>query len=173
MPHLRWQGSERVGQLSGLRLWLDEAALPNTPAPLELGVGGAWPRGPYDAAFTANTLHIMAWEEVARMFERLANVLAPGGPLAVYGPFHRDDRPTSPSNAAFDAWLRAQSAHLGVRDAAAVDALARPHGFALQRGAGDAGAQPAAPVAARRALTPARCRARLDGPALFRRGSLR
>jgi len=133
MPHLRWQCSDRAEQLPGIRLWLDEAALPNTPPPLELDVGGTWPRGPYDAAFSANTLHIMAWEGVARMFERLAGALVPGGLLAVYGPFHRDGRPTSPSNAAFDARLRAQAAHMGVRDAAAVDALARLHGFALQR----------------------------------------
>ena len=37
----------------------------------------------------------------------------------------------SPSNAAFDAWLKQRSAHSGIRDFAEVDELARSIGFAL------------------------------------------
>lgn len=64
LPHLNWQTSERSAELAGLRLWLDEARLPNTPAPLALDVGAAWPSLTVDGVFTANTLHIMSWDEV-------------------------------------------------------------------------------------------------------------
>jgi hypothetical protein len=51
--------------------------------------------------------------------------------LAIYGPFNRHGRYSSDSNAAFDAWLKARGAHMGIRDAEAVDALAAAAGFAL------------------------------------------
>lgn len=41
MPWLVWQCSDRAEYLPGIRAWLDEAGLPNTPAPVELDVG-AW-----------------------------------------------------------------------------------------------------------------------------------
>jgi hypothetical protein len=44
MPWLRWQCSDRAEYLPGIRMWLDEARLVNTPPPLELDVaGGPWP----------------------------------------------------------------------------------------------------------------------------------
>src|SRR5690606_14577228 len=59
MPWLDWQCSEFADKLAGIRLWLDEAALPNTPAPIALDVArGPWPAGGrFDAVFTSNTLH--------------------------------------------------------------------------------------------------------------------
>ncbi|NMF90654.1 DUF938 domain-containing protein, partial [Aromatoleum petrolei] len=38
LPHLIWQSSDRPEYLSGIRLWLHEARLPNTPAPIALDV---------------------------------------------------------------------------------------------------------------------------------------
>lgn len=131
MPQLRWQCSDRAENLAGIRLWLDEAALPNTPPPLQLDVGGAWPAHRYDALFSANTLHIMAWDEVQQLFGRLADVTTVDAKLAIYGPFNYGGRYTSDSNAAFDAWLQARGAHMRIRDAEAVDVLAEAAGFAL------------------------------------------
>jgi cyclopropane fatty-acyl-phospholipid synthase-like methyltransferase len=128
---LDWQCSDRTENLPGIRAWLDEAALPNTPPPLELDVGGPWPHGPFDATFSANTLHIMAWHEVEALFARLPAVMADDARLAIYGPFNYGGRYTSDSNAAFDQWLKARGAHMGIRDAEAVDALAAAAGFAL------------------------------------------
>ena len=51
--------------------------------------------------------------------------------LAIYGPFNVDGKFTSVSNADFDRSLRARAPHMGIRDAAAVDALARASGFDL------------------------------------------
>lgn len=131
LPRLEWQSSDRAEHLPGIRAWLDEAALPNTPAPLELDVGGAWPRGPYDAAFSANTLHIMSWSEVETFFAKLPVVVTPQAKLAIYGPFNIDGRYTSESNAAFDASLKTRAPQMGIRDAGEVDALARAAGFDL------------------------------------------
>lgn len=130
LPHLCWQASDRAEHLPGIRLWLDEAGLANTPAPLELDVAThAWPATRFDAVFSANTLHIMAWTEVECLFTRLPSVLGADGVLALYGPFNRDGRFTSASNAAFDASLKRHSPHMGIRDLEAVDALANGAGL--------------------------------------------
>jgi predicted O-methyltransferase YrrM len=132
LPHLQWQTSELPEQHAGIRLWLEEAALPNVLPPLALDVAqGAWPAGPYDAAFSANTAHIMGWPQVVAMFHGVAAALASGGLFALYGPFHYHGRPTAESNARFDAWLRARDPASGVRDFADLDALARDAGLRL------------------------------------------
>lgn len=131
LPQLAWQCTDVAANLPGVRMWLDEAALPNTPTPIALDVRDGWPAGAWDAVFTANTLHIMGWPEVERLFAALPDATAPGALLAVYGPFNRDGCFTSEGNAAFDASLRAADPARGIRDAEAVDALARAVGFEL------------------------------------------
>ena len=138
MPWLHWQCSDRTEHLPGIRAWLDEAALPNTPAPRELDVADAsWPfaDGGFDAAFSANTLHIMGWPEVEAMFAGLDRALAGDAALAIYGPFNIGGEYTSASNCDFDAWLRARDPASGIRELEAVDALARGIGFALNEDA--------------------------------------
>jgi SAM-dependent methyltransferase len=129
MPWLTWRASDRAENLPGIRAWLEDAALPNTPPPLVLDVTGAWPATRFDAVFSANTLHIMGWDAVEALFRALPAATTAGARLAFYGPFHEHGQPTSESNAAFDASLRARAAHMGVRDREAVDALATAAGF--------------------------------------------
>src|SRR5690606_26820083 len=137
MPWLRWQCSDRTEHLPGIRAWLDDAALANTPPPLELDVASdAWPRagtadGRFDAAFSANTLHIMGWPEVEAFFAGVGRVLGDGGVLVVYGPFNDGGAYTSDSNRDFDGWLKARDPRSGIRDFEAVDALARGVGLRL------------------------------------------
>jgi cyclopropane fatty-acyl-phospholipid synthase-like methyltransferase len=132
MPWLTWQTSDMAESLPGIRLWLEEAALPNVLPPIELDVRGAWPKGPYDAVFSANTLHIMGWPEVQKLFARLDGVMARDAVVAVYGPFNYGGRYTSDSNEAFDGWLKQQySPASGIRDFEAVNALAESIGLAL------------------------------------------
>ncbi|MFN7782764.1 MAG: DUF938 domain-containing protein [Lysobacterales bacterium] len=133
LPHLHWQSSDRVDCLPGLTARIAQAALPNLPAPFELDVARheLWPVLRFDAAYTANTVHIMGWSEVERLFALLGEVLEPKSTLIVYGPFNYGGRFTSESNAAFDAQLRADDPKRGIRDFEAVDALARAQGFAL------------------------------------------
>ncbi|GGY28903.1 hypothetical protein GCM10008098_22660 [Rhodanobacter panaciterrae] len=131
LPQLIWQSSDRAENLPGIRAWLDEAALPNTPAPLEFDVAGTWPTMQFDAVFSANTLHIMAWHEVESLFARLPTITTDDASLIIYGPFNYQGRYSSDSNAAFDQWLQARGAHMAIRDAEAVDALASRAGFNL------------------------------------------
>jgi len=66
LPALQWQPTEAALNLPGLSARLELAAPPNRRAPLLLDVGQSpWPAGPsegirWDAAFSANTLHIMS-----------------------------------------------------------------------------------------------------------------
>jgi cyclopropane fatty-acyl-phospholipid synthase-like methyltransferase len=131
MPHLVWQSSDRAENLPGIRNWLDEAALPNTPSPLEFDVTGDWPSDRYDAIFSANTLHIMSWPEVEQLFAKLPAVTTADACLAIYGPFNIEGQFTSDSNASFDRDLKMRGVHMGIRDVAAVDALAAAAGFDL------------------------------------------
>ena len=129
LPQLIWQTSEVAAHLPGIRLWLAEAQLPNTPEPLLFDVNQAWPDGPFDAIFSANTLHIMGWDEVVLLFAGLPAVMSPGALLTVYGPFNEGGRFSSAGNADFDAALRAADPRRGIRDIEAVDALAQAAGL--------------------------------------------
>jgi cyclopropane fatty-acyl-phospholipid synthase-like methyltransferase len=132
LPQLIWQTSDRTENLPGIAQWLGAAALANTPAPLAVDVATTdWPREPFDAVFSANTLHIMSWTEVQALFAALPSVTAVDGKLAVYGPFNYGGKYTSDSNAEFDAALRARVPHMGIRDFETVDALAHAAGFGL------------------------------------------
>ena len=132
MPKLVWQTSDRAENLPGIRAWLAEAKLANTPEPIELDVAsGSKPPGTYDAVFSANTLHIMSWPEVQTLFAMLPSLVSDDAKLAIYGPFNYGGRFTSESNAAFDESLKSRAPHMGIRDMEAVDALAREAGFAM------------------------------------------
>jgi hypothetical protein len=133
MPHLRWQCSDRNFYLPGIRQWLGEEALSNTPEPLALDANDDWSqlRQHFDAVFSANTLHIMSWQEVERFFTQLPQVMENNAKLVVYGPFNYGGHFTSESNAAFDAHLKAEKPHRGIRDFEAVNALALDLGFIL------------------------------------------
>lgn len=131
LPQLSWQTSDRDENHEGICLWLEEAALPNVIAPLSLDVAGSWPVAQYDAVYSANTLHIMSWQEVGQFFSRLPAVMADDALLIVYGPFNYGGRFTSDSNAEFDASLRAAVPHRGIRDFEAVDNLAQAAGLRL------------------------------------------
>ena len=125
MPWLTWQCSDRTDCLPGIQAWLQEAALPNTPAPLALDVAAYdWPESGFDAAFSANSLHIMAWGEVQHFFAGVGAVLTEHATLAVYGPFNYGGQFSSDSNRDFDASLRARDPRMGVRDFEAVNKLA-------------------------------------------------
>lgn len=132
LPHLVWQTADVPAHHAGIHLWLEDAALPNVLPPLALDANDtSWHGGRYDAVFSANTLHIMSWREVAQCFAGIGAVLEPGGVLAIYGPFNYGGRYTSESNARFDAWLKARDPVSGVRDFEAVDALAQAQGLVL------------------------------------------
>ncbi|WP_290869873.1 DUF938 domain-containing protein [Aquabacterium sp.] len=132
LPDLTWQCADRADYLPGIRAWLAEAALPNTPEPLLLDVvSGPWPGQRFDAVFSANTVHYMPWEAAQAWFASMNQVVHSGSRLIVYGPFNEGGRFTSQSNAEFDLWLKGLDPSFGLRDVAAVDALAAAQGWRL------------------------------------------
>jgi hypothetical protein len=66
---------------------------------------------------------------VQSLFANLPRVLAAKATLVFYGPFNIGGEFTSPSNAAFDASLRAENPARGIRDLEAVQALAEAAGL--------------------------------------------
>jgi cyclopropane fatty-acyl-phospholipid synthase-like methyltransferase len=132
LPHLLWHTSDCIEYHAGINIWLQEAGLENTPAPIELNVStSAWPQQKYDAVFSANTTHIMHWTDVEAMFAGIGSVLSVGGRLLLYGPFNYDNRYTSDSNARFDSWLKSRDPDSGIRNFEDLDKLAQQAGMQL------------------------------------------
>ena len=137
LPHLQWQTSDLAENHAGILAWLADARLANVLAPISLDMAAsdwsesAWATG-FDAVYTANTCHFMSWPQVEAMFAGVGRILAPNGLLCIYGPFNEGGLPTSEGNARFDAALRADAPHRGIRDVRAIRALARAHGLQQQ-----------------------------------------
>ena len=117
LPHLVWHSSDVQENHAGIKMWLDEAKLANTPTPLLLDVNQAhWPELDVDAVFCANTIHIIDWDSVRAMIAGAGQLLPDQGILALYGPFNYDNAYTSESNARFDTWLRQRNPDSGIRN---------------------------------------------------------
>src|SRR5260221_30224 len=109
----------------------DTGAAPNLLPPLDLDVmAAAWPVAGAAAVVCINMIHIAPCSACEGLVAGAARALPPGGVLYLYGPYKEEGRHTAPSNAAFDADLRARDTRSGVRDLGAVAALARRGGFA-------------------------------------------
>jgi len=130
LPAWRWLPSEHPRQIDGLRAGLGGRAGGNLLPALPLDVEADWPEQRFDAAFSANTAHIMHWPTVEAMFAGVARVLKPDGQFVLYGPFMRGGAHTAPSNAAFDADLRQRDPGMGIRDLEDIDQLADRCGLA-------------------------------------------
>ena len=85
------------------------------------------------AVVSINMIHIAPWEAAVGLVSGAGALLSVGGVLVIYGPFRRHGAHTAPSNAAFDASLRAQDPAWGIRDLEEVIALAHTRGFVVQQ----------------------------------------
>lgn len=134
LPHLHWLPTDHPDMLDACRQRLARANLSNigTPRPLDVSAR-PWDDPPFDHAYSANTAHIMSWNEVRDMFSGISGGLPSGGCFCLYGPFNEHGRYTSDSNAQFDQHLKARASHMGIRDLADLEALAEEHGMSLYR----------------------------------------
>jgi hypothetical protein len=135
LPDITWQPSDQdQGALASIEAWRHVEPADNLRPPLALDVTARpWPIERADAIFNANMIHISPWEICLALFEGASQVLGPGAPLILYGPFVVDGEHTAPSNEAFDRSLRARDARWGVRDLGDVEQVARAHGFVKER----------------------------------------
>jgi SAM-dependent methyltransferase len=130
-PALDWQPSDPdpAGRIS-IAAWTAEAALPNVSAPLALDAAAAdWPLDRADAILCINMVHISPWAATLGLLAGAARLLAPGAPLILYGPYIEPDVPTTDSNLAFDASLRARDPTWGLRPIDDVKAAAAAVGL--------------------------------------------
>lgn len=132
MPGLRWQPSERAEEMDSLRQRLAFEGSTAIRPPIKLHVQrDHWPSEIFEAAYSANTAHIMSWEHVCSMFSGTSCCLGKGGLFFLYGPFNIDGKFTSASNEAFDMQLRSRSPEMGIRDIAALEREAASHQMLL------------------------------------------
>ncbi|MCK4864667.1 MAG: DUF938 domain-containing protein [Gammaproteobacteria bacterium] len=131
-PHLTWIASDQAQYHAGISMWLQDAGLGNTQGPLLLDVNQIeWPLQQTAAVFSANTVHIMGWPSVEKMFAGIGRVLNCNGVFCLYGPFNYNGEFTSQSNAQFDVWLKQRDPVSGVRDFEALQKLAKAAGLQL------------------------------------------
>jgi SAM-dependent methyltransferase len=138
-PGWRWQPSEAEAALLPA-IAARCARLSNVAAPIRLNLldlplapDELAALGRQDALFAANLLHISPWPVCAALMRLAAALLAAGGRLVVYGPFEVEGEPLAPSNAAFDAALRASDARWGLRRLGEVQAQAAQAGLDFEQ----------------------------------------
>lgn len=137
LAHLIWQTSDVLANHAAIHAWHASHPANNLYAPLAFDLScDSLPintdnHAPYDAFFTANTLHIIAWPLVVRLFALAGETLPLGGKLIVYGPFNENGHYTSASNQQFDISLRQRDPKSGIRDKEDIVALANTHHLTL------------------------------------------
>ncbi|MFC3281999.1 DUF938 domain-containing protein [Litchfieldella rifensis] len=134
LPALVWQPSDPASRArTSIAAWREHAGLPNLRPPVALDVTRIpWPVVAFDALVCINMLHISSWEATQALMAQAGQRLPERGVLYLYGPFRRGGEHTAPSNAAFDADLRARDSRWGIRDLDAVVELAGQHGLVLE-----------------------------------------
>jgi len=139
-PELIWWPSDIFpSHLSSIEAWRQHEGLANLRAPQRIDLTDptwTWQSGeksgrPLAAMLCINVLHISPWPVSQNLFSGAGRLLRPDGRLFVYGPFMRDGEHTAPSNAEFDATLRAENPEWGVRDIRDLSALANKNGLSL------------------------------------------
>lgn len=135
LPRVTWTPSDPSAQArASIAAWRDQAALPNLAEPLSLDAldPTTWPTETVQAIVCINMIHISPWTATDGLMALAGRVLTrPGGLLVLYGPYLEADQPLAPSNAAFDADLKARDPAWGLRDRDAVVAEAQTRGLHL------------------------------------------
>ena len=133
LTHLNWQTSDVFAHHATINAWHGAYPAPNLYAPLTFDVScdsvpiNKAADAPYDAVFTANTLHIMSPSLVEKLFELVGHTLPINGKLIVYGPFNENGHYTSAGNQRFDISLRQRDLKSGLRHLEDIIALAKMH----------------------------------------------
>lgn len=133
LPHLTWRPTELPEKTDTLSNQCRCFPSDNLAAPIPLNIDDAtWPVIQFDAVFTANTLHIIHWPQVCRLFAQVGKLLPENGIFCVYGPFNHNGRFTSESNAWFDQQLKQSDPQSGIRDIIDLQHQAEKNLLALQ-----------------------------------------
>lgn len=121
LPNLTWQTADLNENHAGINAWIADSYLTNVLSPITFDAAlTKLPKASYDCVYTANTFHIMSWENVCRAIEQIGLTLIDEGVLIVYGPFKFSQQFTSTSDNKFDQQLREEAPHMGIRDYEAI-----------------------------------------------------
>lgn len=132
-PNLLWQPSDpEPAALRSIAAWRTEAGLGNLLSPVALDArADDWPVVEADAILCINMIHISPWAATVGLMRGAGRLLGEGAPLYLYGAYRQAGVETAPSNAAFDADLKARNPDWGVRDLEDVVAEAERNGLML------------------------------------------
>ena len=135
-PALTWCPSDlQETHLASIEAWRLHTGLANVAPPQRIDLsdpGWGWtPGGTLTAMLCINVLHISPWSVSRNLIAGAGRLLDRHGRVFVYGPFKRDGAHTAPSNAEFDASLRARNPEWGMRDTRDLAALAAESGLVL------------------------------------------
>lgn len=144
LPEIQWQTSDVTSNHRHIAAWYHAYPAPNLSLPLAFDLAyDSLPINsqsvnsniakPYDAIFTANTLHIISWALVEKLFALAGDALPVDGKLIVYGPFNEHGNYTSAGNQRFDAMLRQGDSDSGIRHKEDIVNLANMHHLTLSR----------------------------------------
>ena len=137
LTYLTWQTSDVLAHHATINAWHTAYPASNLYAPLAFDLAvdplpmSLASNQPYDAVFTANTLHIISWSLVEQLFELVGEALPINSKLIVYGPFNENGHYTSAGNQQFDISLRQRDPKSGIRHLEEIIALAKTHKLKL------------------------------------------
>ena len=137
MPSLTWLPSDPDSDSrASTASWIKFTGLSNVLPPLDIDVcaksWGVEQTAPFDAIVSLNMVHIAPWAASLGLFAGAGRSLRVGGLLFLYGPFMRDGVHNAPSNAAFDASLKARNPSWGLRDIAELERVGESSGLSLR-----------------------------------------
>ncbi|NQV58415.1 MAG: DUF938 domain-containing protein, partial [Alphaproteobacteria bacterium] len=123
---------------AGIDAWAREAKSDNIlPARLLDAGTDDWPvtdiGEDLTAMFSANMIHIAPWAAGMGLLAAAGRLLPSHGILFLYGPFLRDGKPATESDAQFDRFLKGRDPSWGLRDLDQVVATAESHGLELSQ----------------------------------------
>jgi len=132
-PDLRWQPTDLEQNLASINAWCSEHAGNNinTPRVLDLA-SGQWPVDSCDAVICINTIHIVSWRLVEKLFSGAGKTLSTGGIIYVYGPYQYAGKELEESNQNFNVWLKDRDPESGIREFEKVNALAEKSGLVFK-----------------------------------------
>ncbi|HBS33112.1 MAG TPA: SAM-dependent methyltransferase [Parvularcula sp.] len=136
-PDLRWlPGDPDAASRASIAAWTEHLRLTNVAPPHALDVTEPdWDAliERADGVVSINMIHIAPFAAARGLVAGAARLLPAGGKLFLYGPFARNGAHTAPSNADFDASLKARNPAWGVRDLdREIAPLAQSSGLALE-----------------------------------------
>lgn len=136
-----WPTDLNLNHVQSIEAWRQFEGLENIGRPAQLDVtDAAWKFGEQDhppenlvAMISLNMIHISPLEVAENLFRGAGEYLAAAGKLFLYGPFKINGVHTAPSNAEFDATLKAQDPAWGVRDIGELEEFAQFNNLVLDR----------------------------------------